>query len=208
MTVKSAEKKTTTAVSKKPAAKKAAEPAPVNLPSNPFMFEILALVDKQRTKAKKIEILRRYEDSALKAILIWNFDDSIESALPSGEVPYSNVMEGSLASGNLSDKIEDSIRKMDASGSNTLGMLSEQRQNEFTTIRREASKLYNFVKGGNPTLTNMRRETMFISILEGVHPREAEILLLVKDKKLQTKYKITKELVAEAFPDIKWGNRS
>ena len=49
---------------------------------------------------------------------------------------------------------------------------------------------------------------MFISILEGVHPREAEILLLVKDKKLQTKYKITKEIVAEAFPDIKWGNRS
>ncbi len=54
----------------------------------------------------------------------------------------------------------------------------------------------------------MRRETMFIQILEGLHPLEAELLILVKDKKLSTKYKITKEIVAEAYPDIIWGGRS
>jgi hypothetical protein len=49
---------------------------------------------------------------------------------------------------------------------------------------------------------------MFINILEGLHPLEAEILCLCKDKKLQTKYKITKEIISEAYPDIQWGGRS
>ena len=78
----------------------------------------------------------------------------------------------------------------------------------FTTLRREWTKLYNFVKGGNDKLNGLRRETMFIQILEGLHPLDAEILCLVKDKKLYDKYKITKENVSEAYPDITWGNRS
>jgi hypothetical protein len=49
---------------------------------------------------------------------------------------------------------------------------------------------------------------MFINILEGLHPLESEILCLVKDKKLQERYKITKEIVSEAYSDITWGNRS
>ena len=49
---------------------------------------------------------------------------------------------------------------------------------------------------------------MFINILQGLHPLEAEILILVKDKKLDTKYKITKDIVSQAYPDIQWGNRS
>ena len=64
------------------------------------------------------------------------------------------------------------------------------------------------MKGGNDSLTSLRRETMFIQILEGLHPQEAEILCLVKDKKLQTKYKLTYEVVSQAFPDIRWGGRS
>ena len=57
-------------------------------------------------------------------------------------------------------------------------------------------------------MSAVRRETMFINILEGLHPLEAEIVCLVKDKKLEDRYKITKEIVAEAYPDITWGNRS
>ena len=67
---------------------------------------------------------------------------------------------------------------------------------------------YNFLKGGNSGLTGLRRETMFINILEGLHPLEAEILILVKDKKLTDKYKITKDVVSAAYPQIVWGNRS
>ena len=77
-----------------------------------------------------------------------------------------------------------------------------------TTIRREYVNFYHFLKGGNDALNNIRRESMFINILEGLHPLEAEIIVLVKDKNLETKYKITKDIVAEAYPDITWGGRS
>jgi len=49
---------------------------------------------------------------------------------------------------------------------------------------------------------------MFINLLQGLHPLEAEIICLVKDKKLETKYKITKDIVSQAYPDIIWGGRS
>ena len=64
------------------------------------------------------------------------------------------------------------------------------------------------MKGGNDGLTKARREMIFINLLQGLHPKDAELLILVKDKKLSDKYKITHEVVAEAYPDIQWGGRS
>mgnify|MGYP005992715775 CR=1 FL=1 len=78
---------------------------------------------------------------------------------------------------------------------------------DHTSLRREWKHLYNFVKGGNDSLNALRRETMFIQMLEGLHPEEAKIICLVKDKNLTEKYKITKDMVAEAFPDIRWSDR-
>ena len=49
---------------------------------------------------------------------------------------------------------------------------------------------------------------MFIDLLQGLHPKEAEILVLVKDKDLETKYNISLDNVKQAYPDIEWGNRS
>ena len=49
---------------------------------------------------------------------------------------------------------------------------------------------------------------MFVQMLEGLHPKEAEIICLVKDKRLTDKYKLSKEVVEDAFPDITWGGRS
>ena len=57
-------------------------------------------------------------------------------------------------------------------------------------------------------MSALRRETMFIQMLEGLHPDEAKIICLVKDKNLTEKYKITKDMVAEAFPDIRWSDRA
>jgi hypothetical protein len=175
-----------------------------DLPANPFVFEILNLVSKQRTNIKKVEILKKYVDPSLKAIFIWNFDESVISALPEGIVPYSSVGEQNSFSGTLSEKIEDAVGKMSEMGSNSLGSQDQG----FSSIRKEYTRFYNFVRGGNDGLTSLRRETMFINVLEGLHPLEAEILCLVKDKKLQTKYKITKEIVAQAYPEIVWGGRS
>ena len=49
---------------------------------------------------------------------------------------------------------------------------------------------------------------MFVQMLEGLHPREADLICLVKDKRLTDKYKVTLEQVKEAYPDIVWGDRS
>ena len=68
--------------------------------------------------------------------------------------------------------------------------------------------MYNFVKGGNDTLRPVKREQLFMQLLEGLHPDESEIICLVKDKNLKKKYKLTRAIVEEAFPDIQWGNRS
>ena len=89
----------------------------------------------------------------------------------------------------------------------SLGNAADMKKGK-TTIRKEYLRFYNFCKGGNDQLKSLRRETMFIQMLEGLHPLDAEILCLVKDKELETKYKITKEIVSEAYPDIKWGGRS
>jgi hypothetical protein len=174
-----------------------------DLPSNPFSFEVLNLVSKQRSNAKKVELLKRYEHPSLKAIFIWNFDESITSVLPQGEVPYAATSEQNSFSGTLSEKINDAVDKMGELGTNSLGSQDQGR----SSIRKEYEKFYNFVKGGNDGLSSLRRESMFINILQGLHPLEAEILCLIKDKKLDTKYKITKENVSEAYPDIQWGNR-
>mgnify|MGYP006919653899 CR=1 FL=1 len=175
-----------------------------NLPNNPFTFEVLNLVSKMRTKEKKIQMLKKYEHDSLKTIFIWNFDESVISTLPPGEVPYSNVSEQNSLSGTLSSKISDAVGKMSEMGSNSLGSQDQGR----SSIRKEFNKFYNFIKGGNDGLSSLRRETMFINILEGLHPLEAEIVCLCKDKKLDTKYRISKEVVVEAYPDITWGGRS
>jgi len=185
--------------------KKKTTAATIELPNNPFAFEVLDLVSKQRSKSKKIELLRKYEHVSLKVIFIWNFDESVISLLPQGEVPYSGYEEQTTSSGTLSTKINEEVRKMHNTGSFSMGSGDKQ---GHTTIRREYKNFYHFVKGGNNGLNNIRRETMFINILEGLHPLEAEIICLVKDKKLSDKYKITKDLIAEAFPDMVWGNRS
>jgi len=194
---------TTTKIKATTTTTKKVEAVSEDLPSNPFTFEVLNLASKQRSNAKKVELLKRYEHPSLKAIFIWNFDESIVSVLPSGEVPYAATSEQNSFSGTLSEKIEDAVSKMSEMGSNSLGSQDQGR----SSIRKEYQKFYNFLKGGNDSLSSLRRESMFINILQGLHPLEAEILILVKDKKLDTKYKITKQIVAEAYPDIKWGNR-
>lgn len=204
MTMKTAPQKTKSTTPKITTTK--TSPAIQQLPANPFAFEVLEVVSKQRTNAKKVEVLKKYEHDSLKSILIWNFDETVISLLPPGDVPYSSVDKQSSFSGTLSDKIDDAVLKMGELKSHSLGTSSEVGQQK-TALRKEYAKLYNFIKGGNDSLASLRRETMFINLLEGLHPLEAEILILVKDKNLQSKYKISKEVVSQAYPDIVWGNR-
>lgn len=140
------------------------------------MHEILAAISKARTKDKKVDLLREHRSEALASLLIWNFDDTVVSMLPEGEVPF-NKNEAPLGT-------------------------------DHTSLRKESRNFYHFVKGGNDSLSKTRRESMFIQMLEGLHPDEAEVLCLVKDKGLSNKYKLTKDVVESAYPDIQWGGRS
>tara|TARA_B100000965_G_scaffold389984_1_gene396311 strand:- start:916 stop:1401 length:486 start_codon:yes stop_codon:yes gene_type:complete len=160
-------------------------------------------VSKQRSRAKKVEVLQKYGDLSLKIILKWNFDTSIVSALPEGEVPYNDFDDQNNHVVTLSGKITDEVRRMHETGSFSLGSSDKE---GHTTIRREARQFYRFVRGGQDELSTIRRETMFINILQGLHPLEAEIVVLVKDGKLEDQYKISKDVVAEAYPDIVWGD--
>ena len=206
MAMTNSTKKTTTrkprATTKKPTVKKATPPKSIELPTNPFVFEILELASSQRTSAKKVEVLQKYEDNSIKAVLIWNFDDSVISMVPEGEVPYGDPNEQTVFDGSLSENIVNETK----GGLSATGQDLDGRNK--TSLRKEWTTLYNFVKGGNDSLTKTRREMMFINLLRGLHPKEAELLCLVKDKLLQSKYRLTKANVQEAYPDIDWGGRS
>jgi hypothetical protein len=65
----------------------------------------------------------------------------------------------------------------------------------------EAKHLYLFVEGGNPNLKQVRREQLFIQMLESIDAEDAKLLIGVKDSKLPYK-SITKKLVQDAFPGI------
>ena len=139
------------------------------------MNEILQKVSNAKTKAQKIKLLQEMNSPALRAILIANFDESVISMLPPGDVPY---------------------KENDA-----------PEETEHTKLIQEYRKLYLFFKGG-ANISQTRRETLFIQMLEGLHKGEAEVLCLVKDRKIGKRWKITRQCVEEAFPSIQWGNRS
>lgn len=141
---------------------------------NALQSEILEYISKAKTKADKIKLLQEQkENQALVALLVWNFDPNVKSALPEGEVPFTR---------NEAPK-----------------------GTEHTVLAREYRNLYKYCEGGDASLTRNRREMLFIQLLEGLHEDEADLLCLVKDKKLGTKYKITYPIVQEAFPERQWG---
>ena len=147
--------------------------------SNPrlLLSEILRKVSNAKTKKEKVELLRKHNSSALRQLLIINFDESIISLMPEGDVPYT---------------------PNDA----PIGT-------DHSRLEQEYRGLYRFFKGGDNRLNSLKRETMFVQLLEGLHQDEAELVVLAKDGKMNDKYKrITKAVVSEAFPQIEWGGRS
>jgi len=140
-----------------------------------LMHEVLQKVSNAKTKKEKIKLLQEYNTNALRMLLIINFDDSVVSMLPPGNVPYTpnEAPEGT----------------------------------EHTILEKEARLLHHFFKGGS-NVSQVKREQMFVQMLEGLNAGEAEALIKAKDKQIGKRWKITKATVSEAFPSIVWGNRS
>jgi hypothetical protein len=143
----------------------------MKLPPDQLVSEIIQRVSNAKTRDEKIQILRHYDSPALRAVLIWNFDDRVESALPVGQVPYT---------------------PNDAPAGT-----------EHTKLMHEWRKFNYFVKGVSD-VAQTKRETMFIQMLESLHASEAELMCCLKDKQLHKRYKITKVVVQDAFPEIVW----
>tara|TARA_Y100001937_G_scaffold122147_1_gene182030 strand:- start:1850 stop:2350 length:501 start_codon:yes stop_codon:yes gene_type:complete len=71
---------------------------------------------------------------------------------------------------------------------------------DHTRLATEAKKLYHFIEGADATTPKVKKETMFIQMLEGLHESEAKLVIAAKDKKLHQVYKgLSKDVVKEAF---------
>ena len=134
--------------------------SPTSKPSikvrEPLLSEILDRVHRAKNKTDKVAILKEENCEPLQQILQWAFNPTITSALPSGAPPY---IENDAPEGT-----------------------------EHTLLRTEASGLWHFVKvndkPADPNIQKTVMERMFIRLLEGLHKDEAELLCMVKDKKL------------------------
>lgn len=78
---------------------------------------------------------------------------------------------------------------------------------EHTRLTQEYRGLYRFFKGGDGSINKVKREQLFVQLLEGLHADEAELLVSACNRNLQDNYRVTQNVVAEAFPAIEWGNR-
>ena len=140
-----------------------------------LMHEVLQKVSNAKTKKEMITLLEKFNTPALRMLFIINFDDSVVSLLPPGNVPYTP------------NEAPDGT--------------------QHTILEKEARLLHHFFKGGS-NVSQVKRESMFVQMLEGLSSGEAEALVLAKDKKIGKRWKITKAAVTEAYPSIQWGGRS
>ena len=71
---------------------------------------------------------------------------------------------------------------------------------EHTDLHMESKKLYHFIEGGNYDITQTKRETLFIQVLEGLQESDADVLVAAKEKSLHRKFKgLSDNVVKEAF---------
>lgn len=71
-----------------------------------------------------------------------------------------------------------------------------------TSLLQEIKRFYVWMRP-DVNLSKIKKESLFISMLEGLHWTEAELVCLAKDQKLSKKYKSIKEdLVRELYPNV------
>jgi len=134
-------------------------------------YEIFEEVEKAKTREDKKNVLRKYSGPALKTILGYTFNPNVKWLLPEGTPPYTPVKEGTDMEGRLVNELR---------------------------------RLYLFVEGPSDTQKNLkqiRREQLFIDLLESIDPGDAKVLIGMKEGKLPFKG-ITRKLVAETFPKL------
>ena len=138
---------------------------------NKTFHEIFSEVEKASSRKDKISALQKYSGPALKQVLGLTFDPAVVWLLPEGTPPYKPL-----------PKYAD----------------------QEVALQSELRKMYLFLEGNSDTQRNLkqvRREQLFIGLLESIDPDDAKVVIGMKDRKLPYKG-ITRKLVAEAFPNL------
>ena len=159
-------------------------PAKAKLPVNKTLIsEVFQRVSNAKTRAQKIEILQEYKSPALTKLLLCNFARSIRFCFPSGKTPYTPQER--------------------PKGVDHQYMYTEHRLIEKFIAKRVNGVVYYGCSGTTkPRIQQLKKENLWLQLLEGLHPEEAEVMDLIKDKNLTSKYKITRQNVIDAFPEL------
>ena len=160
-------------------------PATPKLPvSQTLLSEVFQRVSNAKNKAEKVKILQEYKSQALTKVLLCNFGKSITFIFPEGKTPYTPLER--------------------PKGVQHQTLFSEHRLLEKFITKTVGGVTYFGCSGSTkPSIPQLKKENLWIQLLESLHEEEAEVLDLVKDKKLNSKYKITKQNVIDAFPELK-----
>jgi len=159
-------------------------PKKAKLPvSKTLISEVLQRVSNAKTKDEKINILHEYKSPALTKILLCNFAKSITFMFPEGKTPYT-----------ASDMPAGTEHQM---------LIREHRLLEkFIKKNINGVIVYGCSGSPRPSIQQLKKEALWIQLLESLHQDEADILDLIKDKKLTDRYKITRQNVIDAFPEL------
>ena len=130
------------------------------------------------------EILTKVNNAKMK-------DDKIKVLIDNDSVPLRQILKGAF-----DPKIEWDLPE----GSPPYKVNEAPAGTEHTLLFTESKRLWHFVKGADPKLSKTKKEMMYIQMLEGLHADEAQLLINVKEKKLNSLYKgLTDAVVKEAF---------
>ena len=132
-------------------------------------------IAKAKTREEKREVLKKRENFATKALLQLNFHPAVKWLLPQGAPPYEPAKAGDIQSNTLHYE----IKKLDYYTDPSPHSLDE--------------------------LPMLRRESMFVGLLERLDPQDATMLIAIKDKKLSYKgltYKLVKDTWPDLLPDV------
>jgi hypothetical protein len=142
---------------------------PVNKITNMRVYEIFEKVAEVHSQKQKAEILRQYNNRAVRDVLKGAFDDTVQFVLPEGTPPYTPGSSESPGS----------------------------------SLLKQSKKFRYFVVSSDRSKSDPKVEKIFIQLLESIHPKDAEIVVKMKDKDLKGMYHgLTKKLVQDAFPGL------
>ena len=147
-----------------------------DLPNNPSIVEILALVEETKGKQSKVDILKQFVGrNDVKYALKAAFDDRVQFTLPDGLPDGFVVGDPDTPEGAMDMAPERFIRVF--------------------------KRMQYWVEGGSAQASQSKREEIYLNTLRSLEKSEAEFLVAIKEKTMPFK-SVTKEICELAGFDL------